>query len=91
MTVVFVVGFALAAGLGGVARWYAARLTYLPEVATFGVNIIGSFLLGLTFNMSEEWQILLGIALIGAFTTFSTFVHDVVRLAREGAAGYLIA
>jgi len=90
VTAVFVVGFGLAAGLGGLARWYAARLTHLPEVATFGVNVIGSFLLGLTVNMSNEWQILLGIALVGAFTTFSTFVHDVVRLAKEGLSGYLI-
>ena len=43
----------------------------------FTVNILGSFLLGLTFGKSEQGIDLFAIGFAGAFTTWSTFMLDV--------------
>lgn len=55
--------------------------------ATFSVNIIGSLLMGLLFGwMSrhsgphEGLRLLLGVGLLGGFTTFSAFSMDVLTL-----------
>lgn len=58
--------------------------------ATLTVNIIGSFLLGLLLvygqhhSMSDATRLFLGVGLLGAFTTFSTFSVEVVTLATQG-------
>lgn len=58
--------------------------------ATLTVNIIGSFLMGLLFSAIEHgiiadqtWRALLGIGLLGAFTTFSTFSMDTLLLLQQ--------
>ena len=43
----------------------------------FTVNILGSFLLGLTFGKSDQGIDLFAIGFAGAFTTWSTFMLDV--------------
>lgn len=68
--------FILAAALGGFIRF---SLEYhLPPVgksafprATLIVNVIGAFLLGIVLALPGEWQVILGIGLCGALTTFS--------------------
>lgn len=67
------------------------RLTpYTFPWATFTVNIIGSFLIGLfyavcaRFNCPEEVRLLLTAGLCGGFTTFSTFSNDGLALLRQG-------
>ena len=58
--------------------------------ATLTVNIIGSFFLGLLLAyaeqqpVSETTRLFLGVGLLGAFTTFSTFSIEVVALASQG-------
>lgn len=58
--------------------------------ATLTVNIIGSFLLGLLLvygqqhALSDATRLFLGVGLLGAFTTFSTFSVEVVTLATQG-------
>jgi CrcB protein len=54
---------------------------------TVTVNIVGSFLMGVLFhvlavswNVSPEIRALLTVGVLGAFTTFSTFSLDVVRM-----------
>lgn len=66
------------------------RLNSLP-VATFLVNILGCFLLGILtgigerhFFISKEMHILLTVGVCGAFTTFSTFSGDTIRLMEQG-------
>jgi len=69
----------IGASIGAPARYaidqYLRRFTNKP-VGTFTVNIVGSFLIGLTFNSSTEAHDLIAIGFAGAFTTWSTFMLD---------------
>ena len=71
---------ALGAGFGAPARFvidqYIRKYSSRPY-GTFLVNILGSFLIGLTFNSSGHWHELLAIGFAGAFTTWSTFMLDI--------------
>lgn len=58
---------------------------------TFTVNVLGSLVLGVTAAavvglVAPAWVLtLVGTGLCGAFTTFSTFGFETVRLLEEGA------
>jgi CrcB protein len=77
MSVFYVV---LGAALGAPARFaidqYIRRFTRQPY-GIFLVNILGSFLLGVTFRSSEHIYDLFAIGFAGAFTTWSTFMLDI--------------
>src|ERR1043166_1200002 len=90
MTTLFVGG----AGLAGVlARYGISRLTLHSEAliwSTVGINIVGSFLLGLL--VAEHWfsrdlREALGVGFLGGFTTFSTFSVQGVLDAGAGEPG----
>jgi len=70
----------LGAALGAPARFaidqYIHRFSRKPY-GIFLVNILGSFLLGLTFRSSEQVHDLFAIGFAGAFTTWSTFMLDI--------------
>lgn len=71
---------ALGAGFGGPARFFID--TYLRKYSnrpygTFLVNVVGSFLIGLTFHSTGHWHDLVAIGFAGAFTTWSTFMLDI--------------
>jgi CrcB protein len=60
---------------------------------TFTINVVGAFALGLLLALTIDRSVLphllvpaLGIGMLGAFTTFSTYAADVVSLAERGAA-----
>ncbi|MGD0808773.1 MAG: fluoride efflux transporter CrcB [Acidimicrobiales bacterium] len=67
---------------------------------TFVINVSGSLLLGLltgltmTGHLSEIGKALLGTGFCGAYTTFSTFSFETVRLVEDGrvfdAAGNVV-
>ena len=68
--------FIVAAAVGGFIRF--AFEYYLPPVgssafprATLLVNIVGAFVLGIVLALPGEWQVILGVGLCGALTTFS--------------------
>lgn len=76
MTALYV---ALGAALGAPARFlidqYLRKFTSKP-IGTFTVNILGSFLLGLTVSNKTHWHDFIAVGFAGAFTTWSTFVLD---------------
>ena len=95
---------AIAAGgaLGAAARYAAAGLW--PHAAdgapwaTLGVNVIGSFLLGLLmFYVTDIWpprryvRPFLGVGVLGGFTTFSTQALETRTLLAQGQAGIALA
>ena len=90
------------AGLAGVmARYGLTRLTLHTEAllwTTVGINVVGSFFLGLL--AAEHWfsrdvREALGVGFLGGFTTFSTFsvqaVLEVDGGRPEKAVAYVVA
>src|SRR3954465_9883382 len=79
--------------LGVLSRYGISRLTLHSEGliwSTVGINIVGSFLLGLL--VAEDWfsrdvREALGIGFLGGFTTFSTFSAQIVLEVDGGNAG----
>jgi len=93
----------MGSGIGGVLRFVVQNLavkyyqTFFP-VGTFLVNIIGCFLIGLFFGISEkqgwmtsEWRFFLITGICGGFTTFSSFSYDGISLLRQGDYFYFAA
>jgi CrcB protein len=82
--------------LGGVSRFLTSRFIQNTVISsfpygTFVVNIIGCFLIGLFYGLSErgniigpEWRMFLTVGFCGGFTTFSTFANENVALLRDG-------
>jgi fluoride exporter len=104
--VIIVISLAFGGSIGAVAR-YAISLALPTETGrfpwgTFLINITGSFILGFLlivlieqFPMGRLARPVIGTGLIGAYTTFSTFMVESVLLVRAGdpaiAAIYLVA
>ena len=92
-------------GLGGfcgsVARYAVSCLLASFgkwPIATFSVNVLGSFFLGLLigfFNNSTMPQhscyLLCTVGFCGGFTTFSSFSLDTFMLLKEGHYGYAVS
>jgi CrcB protein len=84
-------------GLGAVLRylidgWAGQRLGIAFPYGTFLINVSGSFLLGVLsvftlerLVLSAETRIFLGVGLLGAFTTFSTWQYESYRLIEAGS------
>jgi len=88
-------GFLAAAAFGAPARylldtWVTSRTRGPFPWGTLVVNVSGCFLLGLLTGLalddgpSETTLTILGSGGLGAFTTFSTFSVETVRLAEDG-------
>ena len=70
----------IGAAIGGPMRFVIDQKirTYTTKpYGIFAVNILGSFLLGLTYGRVEEGFDLFAIGFAGAFTTWSTFMLDI--------------
>ena len=78
MTNVFLVilGAAVGAPTRHAIDQYIRKYTTKPY-GIFAINILGSFLIGLTYGKSEHVHDLLAIGFAGAFTTWSTFMLDI--------------
>ena len=82
--------------IGGVARFLTSRYIQNSVISgfpygTFVVNLIGCFLIGLFYGMSERGNVLsletrmfLTVGFCGGFTTFSTFSSENVAMLRDG-------
>ena len=70
----------LGAAVGAPARFaidqYIRRFTSKPY-GIFLVNVIGSFVIGITYTKTESTYDLLAVGFAGAFTTWSTFMLDI--------------
>ena len=101
---------ALGGGIGALLRYQLGRMMTLwlgPTMvslfpwATLAVNTIGSLLMGVLAGWlarhghgGDQLRLLLGVGLLGGFTTFSAFSFELVMLIERGqftfAALYLI-
>src|SRR5437773_1246191 len=84
--------------LGSIARyWLAGVIQRLDGVefpfGTLGVNVLGSFIVGVVMALSLERgtlppnaRIFLAIGLCGGFTTMATFSYETMALLRDGQA-----
>ncbi len=77
------------------ARYGAYRLLPTPW-ATMAVNVLGGLLMGLLMGWllsraaGDSMRLLLGVGLLGGFTTFSAFSLDAVHLLERGQWGMMI-
>ncbi|WP_404371901.1 fluoride efflux transporter CrcB [Sphingomonas sp. MMS24-J45] len=98
--------FVMAGGaIGSAARYLVGRATlrgFGPDFpyGTLTVNLVGGFAMGVLagmlarYNANENWRLLLGVGVLGGFTTFSAFSLDVVTMIERGnlgvALGYVL-
>ena len=92
----------LGGGTGSVLRYcvqmalHERIVPYSFPWATFTINILGSFLIGLfytlsaRFNLSTEVRVLLTTGLCGGFTTFSTFSNVGLIMIKQGFYGVFL-
>jgi CrcB protein len=85
------IGVALLGGVGALLRFRLDALVQMRvagefPLGTFVVNLAGSFCLGALTGLAVTGDTLLlaGTALLGSFTTFSTWMLETERLGEEG-------
>ncbi|MFC3095658.1 fluoride efflux transporter CrcB [Alteromonas sediminis] len=87
---------ALGGSLGAVLRFYLSNLSdslfgkHFP-FGTLAVNVIGAFFIAVVYGLIEResldpmpYRFLVGVGLLGAFTTFSTFSIETLALLQNG-------
>lgn len=83
--------FVLVAAVASMARW--ATIESLRGVfgglGTVVVNVTGAFALGLAVGFELDDLVIIGVAGLGSFTTFSTMALDITSVPRRQAIGYL--
>ena len=100
MKTLFVIG--TGSFFGGILRYLLSQFVQSKFLSAFPfgtltVNIIGCFLIGLVFGLTDrgtltpEWRLFLATGMIGGFTTFSAFSFETVGLLRDGQLWYATA
>jgi CrcB protein len=95
---------ALGGAIGSVLRYQVGRLMTLligPAAvtafpwATLTVNVVGSLAMGLLAGAlarygsgGEHWRLLIGVGVLGGFTTFSSFSLELMMLIERGQPSY---
>ena len=92
---------ALGGALGAVARYAvynaAAFLRFSSQLATLVINVLGALVIGVLYVVITErgglqpyGQQLLTVGFLGAFTTYSTYSLDALRLLEQGQVTYAV-
>lgn len=83
----YLVGLAWMRGIGPIA---ASAFPW----ATLSVNLIGSLAMGLLAGImarhgqnGEGWRLLIGVGVLGGFTTFSAFSLELANMVQRGTPG----
>lgn len=88
MSVLTWVAVGAVGGAGSVARMQGTRWLGRGVAfrGTLAVNVLGAFLLGLLAgaDVTGDGLLIAGTGLLGAFTTFSTWMHETVGLWQDG-------
>jgi len=86
---------AVGSALGGMLRYYLggsllSRLGGSFPLATFVINVTGSFIIGFFLTLaterillSQHLRLAVAVGFVGAYTTFSTFEYETARLIEE--------
>ncbi|HEY8617562.1 fluoride efflux transporter CrcB [Phenylobacterium sp.] len=90
----------LGGGLGAVARYLVGLQAQRSlgagwPAGTFVVNVLGGLLMGLLAGAlaqrgggdAERWRLLLGVGVLGGFTTFSAFSLELAEMLERRALG----
>ena len=84
--------------LGAIARYWLggvinARWPMHFPLGTFLINLTGSFIIGFFLTFLEQhspthanWRLLVAVGFVGAYTTFSTFEFETLKLLETGQA-----
>jgi CrcB protein len=98
-----VAGVAIAGAFGALVRyllggWISNRFSGSFPVETLVINVSGSLVLGFVFVLMTErflphpaLRTALTVGFLGAYTTFSTFSLETLRLIEDGAVGLATA
>ena len=93
---------AIGGAIGTVARQQSNQLIMKISggqfpIGTIFVNILGSFIMGLLFELfaskitlSDEWRSLIFTGVLASFTTFSSFALDVALLSERNEYYYAL-
>lgn len=87
--------------IGSAGRYAVGKATlgaFGPDYpwGTLAVNLIGGFLMGLLAGIlarsggSEQTRLLIGVGMLGGFTTFSAFSLDAVTMIERGQWGVAV-
>ncbi len=95
-TIPLILAVALGGSAGALARFGIYLIVHGKHAppspwTTFLINIIGCLLLGLILGLaakrtgsSDLWRTFLTVGVLGAFTTFSTYAADALKLIHDG-------
>lgn len=95
----------LGGGFGAVIRylvgmsWMRVNGPGQPYMATAIINVTGSLIMGLLIGflarqaggVSDRWRLLLGVGVLGGYTTFSSFSLEAVMMLERKAYGVAAA
>jgi CrcB protein len=78
----------------GLSKWVGQRWKGDFPLATFCINITGSFILGMLYVVFAKagpgpdfMKNITTTGFLGAFTTYSTFTYEIVKLIEDGEKG----
>lgn len=81
----------------GLSKWVGQKWPGSFPLATFSINITGSFAMGFLLVLFSGGgtgltylKNLTGTGFLGAYTTYSTFSYEIINLVRDGEKGTAI-